>query len=31
MINRIAVDGGEGKQENIDFLGTVLVIAYTKH
>lgn len=23
-----AVDGGEGKQENIDLLGTILVIAY---
>jgi hypothetical protein len=26
----MAVDGREGKQENIDFLGTVWVIGYIK-
>ena len=28
IINRMGVDEGEEKQENIDFLGTILVIAY---
>jgi hypothetical protein len=28
IINRMAVNGGEGKQENIDLPGTISVIAY---